>query len=550
MYTLHCSPSQVFISMLSKVLYHYEVIFGVSAKSVLKQTVNIKRRICRMALIDQALLSYTQKHKVALKNIVVCTHAKFSALELCRALVEANINVVFHPVGYSKEPQNLDKLHVMGIRVIENDEELLPFIEKADCALEDGARISKIIDQHKPTLKRGFFSVEQTSGGVRYFNEHPPAYPVIDVAMSPVKLDIENRRATPEGVIQHFSEATGKTLGGKHVLVLGFGSIGEGIARFARILGAHVTVYDQYATKRMFAKHRGYAIIEQDEFDHTIPKQDVIFTATNTYQGTALSVEQFLLMKDGAVICNAGSGRGEVGIELHEPGTYTIHDAAVTIKEADGHLLVHLKKGDLKKSVTVLARAFPINLHLGKGTSHDAIEVVMSLMLLAALHGPSSPTPGIQALSFDIQEDVALLTIRHDRFGTFEPRYVKTRQLDVTERPYGGVFPFHNDLSHIANHSVARAWFKTGTKTRGHYHRRTQEAYYAESGTADIILWHRDSPEQKVTHKIEPGDYLLVPENYFHDVVVTSDEDFECLVIATPPFHIWDQFFNKEEAVT
>lgn len=501
-----------------------------------------------MALIDQALLTYMQKHKVPLKNIVVCTHAKFSALELCRVLHAAKINIVFHPVGYSKESKNLEKLLATGVRVVEDDGQLLPLIEKADCVIEDGARISKLIAQYKPTLKKGFFVVEQTSGGVRYFNEYPPAYPVVDVAMSPVKLDIENRRATPEGVIQYFSEATGKTLGGKHVLVLGFGSIGEGIARFARILGAHVTIYDQHATKRMFAKHRGYAVIEKEEFDHTLPKQDVIFMATNTYQGTALGIEQLLLMRDGAVICNAGSGRGEVGVELHMPGTSTMHDAKVVIKEKDNHLFICLKKGELEKTITVLAKAFPINLHLGKGTSHDAIEVVMSLLLLAALHGPSSPTPGLQALSFDIQEQVALLAVKQGKEATFEPRYVKTRQLGILDRPYGGVFPFHNDLSHVANHSVARAWFKAGTKTRGHYHRRTQEAYYAENGAADIILWHVDTPDNKVTHKVGPGDYLLVPENYFHDVVVTSDDDFECLVIATPPFQVWDQFFNKEEA--
>lgn len=503
-----------------------------------------------MTLIDQVLLTYTQEHKVTLKNIVVCTHAKFSALELCRILIEAHINVVFRPVNYSKDSKNLDKLLAMGIQVVERDEQLLPFIEKADCALEDGARISRIINHHKPRIKKDFFSVEQTSGGIRYFNEHPPTYPVIDVAMSPVKLDIENRRATPEGVIQHFSAATGKSLGGKQVLVLGFGSIGEGIARFARVLGANVTIYDQYATRRMFAKHRGYAIVEQDEFDSALPSQDVIFTATNTYQGTTLGIEQFLLMGEGAIVCNAGSGRGEVSVELHKPGTYSVHDATVTIKEEEGHLLVHFQKDELEKSVTILARAFPINLHLGKGTSHDAIEIIMSLMLLAALYGPSSRIPGIQDLSFDIQERIALLALNQGKLqnNTFEPRYIKTRRIEVIERPYGGVFPFHNDLGDAAHHSVARAWFKVGTKTRGHYHRRSQEAYYTENGTADIVLWRIDTPDSKITYKMEPGDYLLVPENYFHDVIVTSNMDFECLVIATPPFQVWDQFFAKKVA--
>jgi mannose-6-phosphate isomerase-like protein (cupin superfamily) len=116
----------------------------------------------------------------------------------------------------------------------------------------------------------------------------------------------------------------------------------------------------------------------------------------------------------------------------------------------------------------------------------------------------------------------------------------------VSERPYGGVFPFHNELSSVANLSVVRAWFRPESQTRGHYHRRSQESYYAEKGAANILIWHKDTPDEVQTFSMQPGDYLLVPENYFHDVHVTSSEDFECLVIATPPFMLWDQFFKPE----
>jgi len=501
-----------------------------------------------MNLIEQVKRSCVAPNSKYPKSLIVCTHAKFSAIELCRALQDMGIEVIFHPVDYSKEAKNLDKLLSLGIKVIEQVEQLIPLIEKADAVIEDGARISKLIKQHQIPLKTKFFSVEQTSGGVRFFEENPPTYPVINVAMSPMKLDIENRRATPEGVIRYFSEATGRLLGSKEVFIIGFGSIGEGIARLAQTLGAHVTIYDTFATKRMFAKHHGYAVIEKEEIDHLLPKQDVIFMATNTYQGSALGAEQLLLMKDGAVICNAGSGRGELALELQELGIAETHDANIEITEEDGHLVIHFSKHDLHKTITVLGKSFPINLHLGKGTSHDAIEVVMSLLLLAAITGPNSKKPGLQPLSFEIQECVAQDFLRKDKPArSFSPTYVKTRDLAVSERPYGGVFPFHNELSQIANLSVVRAWFKAETKTRGHYHRRSQESYYVEHGTADILIWPANNPEDIKTFSMLPGDYLIVPENYFHDVHVTSKEDFECLVIATPPFVIWDQFFNQEK---
>jgi hypothetical protein len=335
-------------------------------------------------------------------------------------------------------------------------------------------------------------------------------------------------------------------LASRRVLVIGFGSIGEGLARLAQTLGARVTIYDVFATKRLFAKHHGYEVVEKEEFDHILSKQDVIFMATNAYQGTTLGIERLLLMRDGAIICNAGSGRGELSTELQRPGKYRVHDASMVIEERNNHLEIIFKKYDLTKKITVLAKSFPINLHIGAGTSHDAIEVVMTLMLLAAISGPASKKAGIQPLANDIEEYVAEFMLRT---GTppkeFKPTYVKTRGLSLIDKPYGGVSPFHNELSGVAGISVARAWFRAKSKTRGHYHLRSQEAYYAEKGTADIFIWPAGHPEEIEVFKMAPSDYLLVPENYFHDVQVTSDEDFECLVIATPPFAVWDQFFKE-----
>lgn len=500
-----------------------------------------------MNLLEEARVSCGVPANGKIKRLVVCTHAKFSAIELCKVLQKDNITVTFYPVTYSKEAANLDKLLALGIKVLEHPEQLIAEIKEADAVIEDGARISKLIKQHKIPLKPDFFSVEQTSGGVRFFEENPTAYPVINVAMSSMKLDIENRRATPEGVIRYFSEATGSLLGSKEVLIIGFGSIGEGIARLAQTLGAHVTIYDTFATKRMFAKHHGYSTVEKDQMDHLLPKIDVIFMATNTYQGEAIGAEQALLMKHGAVICNAGSGRGELAVELQQIGIKQIHDARLVIAEKDEHLELTFAKGDTTKTIIVLAKSFPINLHLGKGTSHDAIEVVMALLLLATVNGPTVNQPGLQPLRSEIQECVAQVFMhRMNPSRTFEPTFVKTKSLDVSDKPYGGILPFHNELNHKANISVARAWFKPQSKTRGHYHRRSQESYYVEKGTANILTWHVNTPTNIRTFLMSPGDYLIVPENYFHDVIVTSNENFECLVIASPPFLAWDQFFNKE----
>ena len=500
-----------------------------------------------MTLIDEVLAAYTSVNEMSASptNIVVCTHAKFSTLELCRALQTAGKQVSFHPVSYSKEAKNVDTLLSMGVQVIEREDQLLPLLETADCVIEDGARISKIINRYRPRLKPEFFSVEQTSGGAHYLTENPPAYPVVNVAMSPIKLDIDNGHATPEAVIQYFASATGKSLSGKQVFIFGFGSVGEGLACVARSLGAMVTVFDTLASKRMFAKNRGYQIVDDEQVDYALSEQDVIFTATNTYQGSSISIERVLTLKDGAIVCNAGSGRGELAMELQESGQLDIHDSTVNISHEDGHIQINLARHGLTKRITILAHSFPINLHLGQGTSHDAIEVVMSLMLLAALNKPTNNAPGLQPLASDIEEHVARLSLQHNKKSSpLTPAHIKTYQLPVHDQDYGGVFCFDDELQANAQLSMSRVWVKPDGHTEPHYYRHCQQVYYVEKGAAEVTVWSVSSPNLKQAYNLVPGDYLLIPENHFHEVHATSSQEFECLVVKTPHEEPWDRFLD------
>lgn len=360
---------------------------------------------------------------------------------------------------------------------------------------------------------------------------------------SPLKLDIENRRATPESVINIFSQITGQTLGAKNVLIIGFGSIGEGLARYARILGANVVIYDSSDLKCLFAKHRGYKTIEKSRLYHSISDIDVVFTATNRYLGDIIDGKFIKLLKNGALLCNAGSGTGEFDPKLLEEGEFSKHQAQIKIHKDELFSFIEITKNNEKKIIKIISHGYPINLHLGKGTSDDAISVVMSMLYLALIKGPAGLSSGINPLPNNIQEFIARLLLKNNQ-NEIMPTYINSSSLIEQTRPYGGVSPFHNEINDVANFSIVKARFRNGSKTLGHYHKRSQEAYYGLSGEADIITWHKDGIDNKISFNIKKGEYLLIPEDYFHDVVVKSIEDFECLVIASPPFVIWDQFFG------
>ena len=238
-------------------------------------------------------------------------------------------------------------------------------------------------------------------------------------------------------------------------------------------------------------------------------------------------------MIDGDVVGAA------VGVQV------TDKEGLIDIKEVGDHLVIDCEKFGIHKKITVLAKAFPINLHLGTGTSHDAIEVVMALLMLAVVNGPTDNQKSLQPLSQDIQEIIAEHLMETNK-TPLPPTLVHTRNLETITKPYGTLTPFHNEMSLQANISVARVIFKAGSNTRGHNHLRTQESYYAEGGSARIILWSTSKQTDRSEHILNAGDYLLVPEHYYHDVQVIGKISFECLVIASPPFDVWDQFFVQE----
>lgn len=87
--------------------------------------------------------------------------------------------------------------------------------------------------------------VEQTSSGIFLFEDKPPPCPVISWARSAVKLEIGGPIFSHSFLHKfktHFLR--GRSLHGKQIGIIGFGSIGRGVARLAIREGSHVRFYD------------------------------------------------------------------------------------------------------------------------------------------------------------------------------------------------------------------------------------------------------------------------------------------------------------------
>lgn len=489
------------------------------------------------------------------RSVLLCTHATEATIELVRTLLHLGTSVFYVPIEYSADKACVEYIcGLEGCTVIsyENVPEVAP---KIDVIIEDGMRISALYDE-KWGIKPGIFSIEQTTNGIFRLGGSgpggvtPPPWPVISAAESALKLGIENSITTPEAALSALVARKSVSLARKNVLVLGYGSVGSGMSAICRSHGSTVSVADCDPVKRALASARAFRSLDMAGMNRVLPEQDLIISCTPDDDGSCLGAEQFLLMKDGAMVFNAGSGHGEISGIMCRPASHTLNRARIDITRVGDDLVCRMAKMGACKTVTILCSAHPINLRLSNGTPADAIDPVFSLIVLTVIKTkPEALSGGVNRVDADIEEYVSRLSEKTAAAGTAAaaptnlPRLHKSGDMADEPRPWGELRRLGPDYSR--SFSVARATFKPGTATDGHYHLTSDEAYVVLGGTAVIMTWDPSDPSVTSDFAVGKGDYLAVPGGTAHKVLVTSADDFACLVVASPPFSPWDQFFPR-----
>lgn len=150
--------------------------------------------------------------------------------------------------------------------------------------------------------------------------------PVLVINDSPIKQFAENRHAVGQSVLESFMRLTNKATNGKRVTVFGYGACGKGVAANFRNAYAVVSVVDANPVARLEAMLDGYLVPERDE---ALREADVVITVTGA-QGVVTAADEPLL-KDGAILANAGHFPWEIEPEVAASGRVTLL--------ADGHMV-------------------------------------------------------------------------------------------------------------------------------------------------------------------------------------------------------------------
>ncbi|MEU7165143.1 adenosylhomocysteinase [Streptomyces morookaense] len=269
-------------------------------------------------------------------------------------------------------------------------------------------------------------SEETTTGVLRLYDMHRSGhllFPAINVNDSVTKSKFDNRYGCRHSLIDGIKRGTDVLIGGKTVVVCGYGDVGKGCAEALRGQGAKVTVTEVDPICALQAAMDGYAVATLEEM---LPTADIVVTATGNRD--IVKAEHMARMKHQTVVGNIGHFDNEIdmaGLEAF-PGIrrVTVKPQVDLWEFPDGHAVIVLSEGRL--------------LNLGNATGHPSFvmstsfanQVIAQLELFAR----SEEYPvGVHRLPKHLDEKVARLHL--------EALDVHLTRLTKQQADYIGVSP-------------------------------------------------------------------------------------------------------------
>ena len=195
-------------------------------------------------------------------------------------------------------------------------------------------------------------------------------FPMVMVNEADCKHLFDNRYGTGQSVWDSIDRTTNLIVAGKIVVVAGYGWCGKGTAMRAKGLGARVIITEIDPIKAIEANMDGFDVMPMSE---AAKLGDIFVTVTGCKD--VITKEHFKIMKDGAVLSNAGHFNVEINLdELSELST-ECHEARTNIEGfvmADG------------RTIFVLAEGRLVNLASGDGHPAEIMDMSFSIQALSA----------------------------------------------------------------------------------------------------------------------------------------------------------------------
>ncbi|MGH2462985.1 MAG: adenosylhomocysteinase [Candidatus Limnocylindria bacterium] len=271
--------------------------------------------------------------------------------------------------------------------------------------MDDGADLVGELHAHRADLldevKGG--TEETTTGVIRLramAAEGALRYPILAVNEAATKHLFDNRYGTGQSAIDGILRATNVLLAGKTVVVGGYGWVGRGIASRVHGMGANVVIVEVDPIRALEAAMDGFRVMTSLD---AAEAGDMFITATGSLH--VFGGDHFRLMRDGAILANAGHFNDEFDIPALEAQAAEQRDVRPSTREyrlADGRRLYLLAEGRL------------VNLAAAEGHPSLVMDLSFANQALGAewLSGHSDELePEVYVIPVEIDHEVARLKL-------------------------------------------------------------------------------------------------------------------------------------------
>jgi len=276
-----------------------------------------------------------------------------------------------------------------------------------DIVVDDGAELTGRIVSHRPALVGRLRGVtEETTTGVARLRALEATgrlpFPAIAANDASCKHLYDNRYGTGQTTIEAILRLTNLLAAGKEFCVVGYGWVGRGVARYAAGNGGRVTVIEVDPVKALEAYMDGHRVAGLEG----LADADVVVTATGGV--AAVGRDALALLKDGAVLANAGHDDREIDVDALGPGEEV--RPGVTQHELGGGRHVYL-----------LVQGRLVNIAGGDGHPVEIMDLSFSVQALAAhLLASAELPPGVQRFPEELDREIAQTKL--DSLGVTLPK--------------------------------------------------------------------------------------------------------------------------------
>ncbi|WP_227767008.1 adenosylhomocysteinase [Zhaonella formicivorans] len=318
------------------------------------------------------------------KKVVICLHLEAKTAYLAKVIQSGGAEVTVTASNpLSTQDDVVAALVKDGIGAFAwygaTEEEYKKHIHQAldfepDLIIDDGGDlVSTIHFERQELLTKIRGGAEETTTGILRLKalekDGVLKFPMIGVNDALCKYLFDNRYGTGQSVWDGIMRTTNLVVAGKTVVVVGYGWCGKGVAMRAKGLGAKVIVTEIDPIKAAEAIMDGFRVMPLVE---AAPLGDFFITVTGNKD--VIAKEHFQVMKDGAVLANAG----HFDVEISKPDLRSLAVQKRVVRKnieefqlADGRKLYLLAEGRL------------VNLAAGDGHPAEIMDMTFALQALS-----------------------------------------------------------------------------------------------------------------------------------------------------------------------